>query len=181
LHKENNFFSAVDAHVAKFILEECLSKRLKNKTRVLVTHKLESLRYVDYIYIFKLGEIVAQGNYEEIKQTSYYKEIEENANKEAKEEEEDVEVLERKITSKRNSNIVEEIAPKKTQRKETSYHEGQEQKEMMEKLMLNEDRQTGAVTWTVWKSFFNYFESNLYLFGLFGCNNIINNYLLFSL
>ena len=147
---------------------------MKDKTRVLVTHKLESLRYVDYIYIFKLGEIVAQGNYEEIKQTSYYKEIEENANKEAKEEEEDVDALERKASSKRSSSVIQtqEAPAKKTQRKETSYHEGQEQKEMMEKLMLNEDRQTGAVTLTVWKSFFNYFKSKFYLFGLLACKSL---------
>ena len=139
---------------------------MKNKTRVLVTHKLESLKYVDYIYIFKLGEIVAQGNYEEIKQTSYFQEIEENANKEAKEEE-DTETLERKASSKSNNEKQnQETSTRKSQRKETSYHEGKEQKEIMEKLMLNEDRQTGAVTWTVWKSFFGYFESYLYLVGM---------------
>lgn len=161
----------MDAHVAKFILEECLSKRLKDKTRVLVTHKLESLRYVDYIYIFKTGEIVAQGNFEEIKQTTIYKEIEENANKEAEEEEQDIEALERKASSKSGQNNGEEISSKKTQRKETSYHEGQEQKEMVDKLMLAEDRQTGAVTWEVWKSYFKYFDTYFYLFGMLAGNN----------
>ena len=164
----NGFYSAVDAHVAKYILEECLSKQLKDKTRVLITHKLESLKYVDYIYIFKNGEIVAQGNFEEIKQTSVYQEIEENVNKETKEEEEDTEVLERKASSRKSSSKeVQEIERKKSQRKETSYHEGKEQKEMMDKLMLTEDRQTGAVTFAVWKAFFDYFESYLYLFGMF--------------
>lgn len=43
--------SAVDAHVGKFLLEECLCKYLTNKTRVLITHKLETLPYVDYVYI----------------------------------------------------------------------------------------------------------------------------------
>lgn len=47
--------SAVDAHVGKFLLEECFCKYLKNKTRVLITHKLEILPYVDYVYIMKKG------------------------------------------------------------------------------------------------------------------------------
>ena len=58
-------------------LKSALMGHLKNKTRILVTHKLESLRYVDYIYIFKEGQIVAEGDFSAIKTTAYYREIEE--------------------------------------------------------------------------------------------------------
>ena len=163
----------MDAHVTKYILEECLTKRLKDKTRVLVTHKLESLKYVDYVYILKSGEIVAQGNFEEIKQTPSYQEIEEKANKERqqeeegeKEEEESLEINP-KLSLKRTSNRKNfQASVRRTQRKETSYHEGQEEKKLMEKLMLNEDRQTGSVTWAIWVSFFKYFSSVQYLLVL---------------
>lgn len=47
--------SAVDAHVGKFLLKECLCDYLEDKTRVLITHKLESLKYVDYVYILEEG------------------------------------------------------------------------------------------------------------------------------
>ncbi len=163
----NKYFSAVDAHVAKYILEECLTKKLKDKTRVLVTHKLESLKYVDFIYLMKGGEVIAEGTFEAIKKTKYYKEIEEKSNKEVDQDEqqeeetlkEEEEVFDAKKSLKKISEKMLRESEKKTQRKETSFHEGHEQKEMLEKLMLNEDRQTGAVSWAIWKSFLNYFGS----------------------
>ena len=162
--------SAVDAHVAKYILEECLCKQLKDKTRVLITHKLESLRYVDYIYILKSGEVIAQGDYDTIKRDPYYQEIEEKANKEPSKDEEEADPEEEEVEQEENltkKSIQKESKKserKQTQRKETSFHEAEEHKQMMEKLMLNEDRQTGAVTWAIWKSFFSYFGTPLYLF-----------------
>jgi len=56
--------SAVDAHVGKAIMENCLlSGPLSHRTRVLVTHSLSALPYVDYIYVLDSGRIVEQGNY----------------------------------------------------------------------------------------------------------------------
>ena len=59
--------SAVDAHVGSFILRECITGYLKHKTRVLVTHNIESLKHVDCIYIMKKGSIVESGTYEDLK------------------------------------------------------------------------------------------------------------------
>lgn len=53
--------SAVDVHVGKQIFEECISKYLKNKTRILVTHQLQYLTTVDKIIVLKGGAIHAQG------------------------------------------------------------------------------------------------------------------------
>jgi energy-coupling factor transporter ATP-binding protein EcfA2 len=56
--------SAVDAHVGKAIMENCLlSGPLSHCTRVLVTHSLSALPYVDYIYVLDDGRIVEQGTY----------------------------------------------------------------------------------------------------------------------
>ena len=56
--------SAVDAHVGKAIMEDCLlSGPLSHCTRVLVTHSLSALPYVDYIYVLNDGRIVEQGTY----------------------------------------------------------------------------------------------------------------------
>ena len=56
--------SAVDAHVGKAIMENCLlSGPLSHTTRVLVTHSLSALPFVDYIYVLDNGRIVEQGTY----------------------------------------------------------------------------------------------------------------------
>jgi len=39
--------SAVDVHVGKFIMHECLNGYLKHKTRILVTHALYYCHYAD--------------------------------------------------------------------------------------------------------------------------------------
>jgi len=153
--------SAVDAHVGKYIIEECLTGQLKQKTRILVTHKIESLRYVDYIYIFKSGRVVAEGSLDEIRKTPYYQEIEQNATKEAKTEE--AEEPEEKISSKGSSikEVEDTIVKRRTTQKQSSLHEGsiheqEDQKEMLNKLMLDEDRQVGAIGWNAWFTYLKY-------------------------
>ena len=47
--------SAVDAHVGNFIMNDCLNGYLKNKTRILITHALHNLSYVDYVYLLENG------------------------------------------------------------------------------------------------------------------------------
>lgn len=167
-----NVISAVDAHVGKYILEECLMKRLNNRTRVLITHKLESLRYVDHIYIMKGGKVVAEGQLDEIKKSVHYQEIEQKTNKKASEHTDiENEIKMRKSTVKAEEEAEKEAAkdPAKKSKKarESSFHEADNQKEMLEKLMLTEDRQTGAVTFATWKSFFVFFGTPSFLILLF--------------
>lgn len=63
----DDVLSAVDAHVGKFLFEECICKFLKNKTRVLMTNQLQYLDKADNIIVLCNGEIVGQGHYEELK------------------------------------------------------------------------------------------------------------------
>ena len=57
--------SAVDSHVGKSILENCLlSGPLAKRTRILVTHALHVLDKTDYIYVMDNGVIIEQGTYE---------------------------------------------------------------------------------------------------------------------
>lgn len=58
--------SAVDTHVGKLLFDECISKFLANKTRILVTHQLQYLRHADLIVILKNGKIETQGTYKEL-------------------------------------------------------------------------------------------------------------------
>lgn len=43
--------SAVDAHVAKHLFEECIQKYLGGKTRILVTHQVQFLKGADLIIV----------------------------------------------------------------------------------------------------------------------------------
>ncbi|KAJ7591654.1 multidrug resistance-associated ABC transporter [Mycena floridula] len=63
--------SAVDSHVGKSILENCLlSGPLAKKTRILVTHALHVLDKTDYIYFVEDGKIAAHGPYKELIKSS---------------------------------------------------------------------------------------------------------------
>ena len=59
-------------------MTETLLKYVKSKTRVLVTHALDYLKYVDKILIMEQGEVVEQGNYEQIKNGTRFKAINES-------------------------------------------------------------------------------------------------------
>jgi len=173
--------SAVDAHVGNFILKECFVNYLKNKTRVLVTHKFESLKYVDYIYIFKKGRIVEEGTVEALKGSEIFHEIEEKykttSKVEEKKEEEEVS-LSKTGSSQLEEQIstapIEELAPIEAmiQEKSQSKEEAQkvvaeEDKELLDKLMLDEDREIGNVGWKVWKSYFTYYGGWFFFFLTF--------------
>ncbi|CUA66748.1 hypothetical protein RSOLAG22IIIB_00195 [Rhizoctonia solani] len=59
--------SAVDSHVSKHILENCfLSGPLADKTRILVTHQLHVLPYVDEVIFMDNGRIVERGTYADL-------------------------------------------------------------------------------------------------------------------
>ncbi|KAI1287042.1 ATP-binding cassette sub-family C member 3 [Halotydeus destructor] len=57
--------SAVDANVGNHLFEQVIGPNglLKNKTRVLVTHKLSVLPFVDNVMIMKDGQVDYQGSY----------------------------------------------------------------------------------------------------------------------
>ncbi|KAB5591062.1 Oligomycin resistance ATP-dependent permease YOR1 [Ceratobasidium theobromae] len=59
--------SAVDSHVSKHILENCLlSGPLADKTRILVTHQLHVLPYVDEVIFMDNGRIIERGTYNDL-------------------------------------------------------------------------------------------------------------------
>ncbi|CAH0557997.1 unnamed protein product [Brassicogethes aeneus] len=58
--------SAVDTHVGRHLFDECISRHLTGKTRVLITHQLQYLKMADHIIVLDEGRIAAQGTFEEL-------------------------------------------------------------------------------------------------------------------
>ncbi|KAF6164725.1 hypothetical protein GIB67_040977 [Kingdonia uniflora] len=57
-------FSAVDAHTASTLFNDCVMGVLEKKTVVLVTHQVEFLAEADRILVMEGGEVAQSGNYE---------------------------------------------------------------------------------------------------------------------
>ncbi|CAL5096709.1 unnamed protein product [Urochloa decumbens] len=62
-------FSAVDAHTAATLFNDCVMAALESKTVILVTHQVEFLSKVDRILVMENGEITQEGTYQELLQS----------------------------------------------------------------------------------------------------------------
>jgi ATP-binding cassette subfamily C (CFTR/MRP) protein 4 len=58
--------SAVDAHVAEHIFNECILNYLKSKSVVLVTHQIKYLSKVNQVYFIEIGKLTAGETLNEI-------------------------------------------------------------------------------------------------------------------
>lgn len=67
--------AALDANVKKKIFNNLFLEKLKGKTRILVTHSVDYLKYADRCIIMEGGKIKHQGHYEEIRDEDYLLEI----------------------------------------------------------------------------------------------------------
>ncbi|GAA0154293.1 ATP-binding cassette [Lithospermum erythrorhizon] len=59
-------FSAVDAHTAATLFNDCVLAALDKKTVILVTHQVEFLSKVDSILVMQHGEITQSGSYHDL-------------------------------------------------------------------------------------------------------------------
>ena len=67
--------AALDASVKKKIFKNLFLNKLKDKTKVLVTHSMDFLHKVDKIVILKEGEVHAVGTYNELKSNEYFLQV----------------------------------------------------------------------------------------------------------
>ncbi|XP_054784020.1 ABC transporter C family member 8-like [Prosopis cineraria] len=59
-------FSAVDAHTAAFLFNDCVMNALRKKTVILVTHQVEFLSQVDKILVMEGGLVTQSGCYKDL-------------------------------------------------------------------------------------------------------------------
>ena len=124
LYNENDIYifddpiSALDAHVGKSIMMNCIVNYLKNKTRILITHALQYASFADTIIYMKNGNIYWEGNYNELINQSFYSEFK-NKQQNIENETKNNVVPKKKSSDKllNNQNIIKRIT--KDEKKET--------------------------------------------------------------
>ncbi|KAF5367964.1 hypothetical protein D9758_004466 [Tetrapyrgos nigripes] len=123
-------FSALDAHVGKDVFENVMKKALDGTTRIIVTHALHFLPYVDYIITLNDGQIVETGTYAELmsKEGLFAKFIKD-------------------FGTSGQEEVDEKAGEKKDKQVEESGQQKEKQSQPRKKLMQNEDRNVGSVSW----------------------------------
>lgn len=69
-------------------MDHVFNRKLKNMTKVMVTHKLELLKYADRVAVMDKLKIAELGTLEEVKQTDIYKDLQAEQQRKMQEEEE---------------------------------------------------------------------------------------------
>jgi len=66
-------FSALDFETSRKILEQTVVKGLAGKTRIIVTHNIQFLKYADRIILLKRGKVAFSGDFAGFTQTIFYR------------------------------------------------------------------------------------------------------------
>ena len=132
----DDILSALDADIGKKIMENCIIKYLQYKTCIMVTNALQYIEKFDKIYYIKKGKIEFIGNYEEIKNTNFFAELN-NIN------------VKNKILTVDKDKLKENKNIKKAKSLE-------ELKNEYLKIMKDEDEEIGNVKLEIYFQYFNY-------------------------
>ena len=137
--------SALDANIGKKIMNDLIINYLKNKTRVIVTHALQYLQYMDRIIYMKNGRIEWSGTFQEILNQEFF------------------------ISMKKLSKLNE--AKKEEKKKEKKEGDESKRKSLsgneVVKIIKEEDREIGSVKIGVYLNYSKYLGGTFYLFAIF--------------
>ena len=151
--------SALDAHVGKNIMNNCIMGYLKGKTIILATHALQYAAFADKIYYMKNGEINWEGNYNELIQQEFYSVFAEKINSKLKQEKE---------KENKNKNKLENYDDNLTNLKIDQNHLN---KGKIQRITRDETKEIGKINKQV---FFNYFS---YIGGSYFCMALLSTLL----
>ncbi|KZO92802.1 ABC transporter [Calocera viscosa TUFC12733] len=155
--------SALDAHVGKAVFHGAIQGALAGKTRVLVTHALHFLPYVDYVITMVDGVIAERGTYRELMghDGDFARFVREFGSEDERHEEEEEEVI--AVDGERS-----EEKKKKAQ--------------VGAALMQTEERHTGAVSGNVYGSYLKAGRGNILVpmlivtLAMMQIGNVMNSY-----
>lgn len=170
--------SALDLKVGSFIMENTILNELAFKTRIIITHAIQYTKHADRIIMMDNGKIVIDGDYESIKESELFKELENSFNDfniktDDDEHTEKMSPLRSPTKFRKQSTLIEEA-------EETELEDG-----VLKNLFFQEDREVGNVSWSIFNNTIKniggwFMFSAIFLITLiFVAINIwINNYLL---
>ena len=163
-------------------MKQCLLHYRRDTTRLLVTHALYYMKYMDYIYLLDKGRVALEGGYEELKKTAKFQEIYEQFTKghekggDSDEEEEEQRLKQEKFSHVAMGSAVfnkdlnaQSVASLSTssalsqQNLKSSDQALQPSNSKYDNLILEEDRKRGEVAWSVFRSYFS-LQGGLYFF-----------------
>ena len=136
--------SALDANVGKKIMKYCIARYLKGKTRIVVTHALSYLKYMDRIVYMKNGKIIWTGTYAEVEDQVFYAELAKTAGF-------------RKMISADESSM-EEKKEKIIRKKDD---------EKVVKIIQEEEQSRGGIKWSVYLDYCRYMGGICYIIMVF--------------
>ncbi|XP_039127205.1 LOW QUALITY PROTEIN: ABC transporter C family member 14-like [Dioscorea cayenensis subsp. rotundata] len=139
----DDVFSAVDAHTGSEIFKECVRGVLKEKTVVLVTHQVDFLHNADCILVMRDGMIVQSGKYDELlgSDTEFGVLVSAHENS--------MELVEQ--STNHNISNDEHSKPDKQSIEEDRPGISPKTEKGTSKLIEEEQRETGHVSWNVYK------------------------------
>jgi len=131
--------SALDANIGKKIMKELIINYLDGKTRVIVTHALQYLKYMDRIIYMKNGRIEWVGTFEEIQDQEFF------------------------ISMKKLSKLSTENANEEKKEKDSGIKDFTESGREIIKIIKEEDEEIGSVKFGVYVSYSRYLGGNTFL------------------
>ena len=138
--------SALDANVGKKIMKNCIVKYLKGKTRIVVTHALSYLKYMDRIIYMKSGKIEWTGNYEQVQNQPFFAELAKSTG-----------------FSRAISGDIEENQDKKNQ--ENKFVKAEDDDQIV-KIIKEEEQSLSGVKFSVYLDYFRYMGGLCYIIGV---------------
>ena len=142
--------SALDAHVGKNIMNNCIVGYLKGKTIILATHALQYAAFADKIYYMKNGEINWEGNYNELIKQNFYS------------------LFAEKINSKLNKDKENESKTENDEDNMTNLKIDQKDlnKGKIERITKDEKKEVGKINKQVFFSYFSYIGGSYFCMAL---------------
>ncbi|KAJ8716035.1 hypothetical protein PYW08_013320 [Mythimna loreyi] len=132
--------SAVDTHVGKHMVSECVMGLLEKSTRILVTHQLHHLKSADKVIILRHGQMEIQGSFDEVSRTPLFAEL-------LQDEDEDLTAAGQQVKMQRSISV-------RSRASSVSYVEGIEDL-IDEQVEVDEITGTGRVPGAVYSKYFS--------------------------